>query len=128
MTRPHPYTDAWCMTCGNPDGRCVGITAESINLHRVVPDLMLDLVARDIGVRHEYGSTLADIIRAEAGIGYGGHLNETGDDEDAILSAVALDEVELAGIHAARFQYTRLVETAIDTVAWPPSTSGGSDA
>lgn len=129
----HPYNPAYCVSCHNPDGRgwpggpghvereeCTGVKASDIDLNRVVSDKALADIREVVGVTHQPGITVADLIRAEAGIGYGGHFDETSDDEDTVFAIAAVDDRELNGMHAARVEYVAGLRDAVDAYTWPP--------
>jgi len=95
-----------------------------IDVHRIVPDDIRDKIRAELGVEWAGDQiTVADVIIGQAGIGYGGHFDETSEDEEAIYAMVALDDAELAEIQAARHHYTGLLSDAIDAVAWPADDS-----
>lgn len=118
----HAFTDGWCHTCGCPDGTCTGVRSDRVDLHRILTeadDLTLERISVDVGVTYTPPVTVADVIRAETRIGYGGHFDETCDDEDEVYRIVARTDEELYAIHAARAEYVNLVRLQIDEVNWP---------
>ena len=119
MTAPHPYNAGYCLLCHNPDGKCTGVQASDIDQTRVLPLEVLASIEADLHITFEPGSSIADVIDAACAIGYGGHFDETSEDEEAVYEAIAVDDRELAGIYAARYEYTNLLRDAMHQVGLP---------
>lgn len=119
--------DVRCGYIGNPDEHAIYGAAE---VHVaivepdtrvtaiVVPDEVLNAIENDLGMAYESGSTVGDIIAGATGIGFGGHLWEFSDDEDAIYDLICdrVMGVDLPDIEAARVDYIRRLSDAMSAV------------
>lgn len=89
----------------------------SVNLDRIVTDEQRAAIKDQLGNEWiDDEITVSDVIASAAGIGYGGHYDETSELEDAVFELIAVDPEEIIPLALARYEHTNRIRDAVEAL------------